>query len=61
MSGLSRRSLIASAAAVAAGTPAIAGAPAVPASACTLPPDLIERFVRVRAWYLDDHKQNAQW
>jgi hypothetical protein len=39
----------------------IASASAVPASAAgastTLPPDLIERFVSVRAWYLDYHRR----
>jgi hypothetical protein len=51
MSNLSRRTLVASAAAL----PAIA-IPAVAAtSACTLPPDLVERFLRARAWHLKDH------
>ena len=27
----------------------------------TLPPDLIERFVRVRAWYLDNDKRHRLW
>jgi hypothetical protein len=56
---LSRRTLVASAAAL----PALA-VPALPAPRqcrplrpTTLPPDLIERFVRVRAWYLESDKR----
>jgi hypothetical protein len=61
MSNLSRRTLVSSAVALPALTlPALAST-AIPASACTLPPDLIERFVRVRAWYLDSHQQEALW
>jgi hypothetical protein len=59
MSELSRRSLIATAAAL----PALyvpAAAAASPASTCTLPPDLIERFVRVRAWYLDNRRREEE-
>ncbi len=57
MSKLSRRSLVASAAAAlpALSVPAIAAAAS--ASTATLPPDLVERFVRVRAWYLDYRKR----
>lgn len=62
VSGVNRRSAIvntivsAAAIATAAALPASA-ANAISASACTLPPELIERFVRMRAWYLEDHKQ----
>jgi hypothetical protein len=55
MSLLSRRHLVTAAAALPAlAVPAAAHA----ATACTLPPDLIERFLRMRAWYLED---NARW
>jgi hypothetical protein len=51
---LSRRTLVASAAALPAlAVPAIASAaPARAGASTTLPPELIERFVRLRAWYL---------
>jgi hypothetical protein len=53
-STLPRRTLVAGAAASPAlAVPAVAGA----APATTLPPELIERFVRVRAWYLDYHRR----
>jgi hypothetical protein len=29
------------------------------ASACTLPPDLIERFLRMRAWFMEDHARDS--
>src|ERR1700730_15953212 len=52
MPNLSRRHLVTTAAAL----PALAmPAAAHASSACTLPPALIERFLRMRAWYLDDH------
>ena len=58
---LSRRAILAGAASV----PALAlpAAPSAAAStpACTLPPDLIERFVRMRAWYLDSRKRETLW
>jgi len=69
---LSRRAVVRGAAAV----PAVAALPAlavpaavvpadastaVPASACTLPPDLIERFVRLRAWYVDYREREELW
>jgi hypothetical protein len=51
-STLLRRTLVASAAALPAlAVPAAAGTS--PTAPTTLPPDLIERFVRVRAWYID--------
>jgi hypothetical protein len=64
MSKLSRRTLVTAAAALPAlSVPALAAAEsastAVPA--CTLPPDLVERFVRVRAWYLDYRKREELW
>jgi hypothetical protein len=55
MSHLSRRHLVASAAAL----PALAIPAAAHASACTLPPDLIERFLRMRAWYLEDYARDT--
>jgi len=55
MSKLSRRTLVTSAAAL----PALA-APAAASPSCTLPPDLIERFVRVRAWYLENDARESQ-
>jgi len=51
---LSRRTLVATAAAL----PALAMPTVVHATACTLPPDLIERFLRMRAWFMEDH---ARW
>jgi hypothetical protein len=51
MPNLSRRHLVTAAAAL----PALALPAAAHASACTLSPDLIERFLRMRAWFLDDH------
>ena len=52
---LSRRALVTATAALPAlAMPAAAIAnPATPSAECTLPPDLIERFVRVRACHLD--------
>jgi hypothetical protein len=59
---LSRRTLVASAAAVPAlAVSAAAVAGPTPAGPTTLPPELIERFVRVRAWYLDNHKRYLAW
>lgn len=61
---LSRRAILARAASVPALTLPVAAASALPAtstSACTLPPDLIERFVRMRAWYLDLRKRETLW
>lgn len=53
----SRRAILAGAAMLpVASLPALAGASPVQA-ATTLPPDLIERFLRVRAWYLDNYKR----
>jgi hypothetical protein len=58
ISTLSRRTLVASAATLPAlAVPAAASATPTPAGPTTLPPDLIERFVRVRAWYLDYHRR----
>jgi hypothetical protein len=54
MPNLSRRHLVTTAAAL----PALALPTVAHASACTLPPDLIERFLRMRAWYVAD---NARW
>jgi hypothetical protein len=52
MPNLSRRHLVTTAAALPAlAVPAAAHA----ATACTLPPDLIERFLRMRAWYVADN------
>ena len=49
----SRRAILAGAATLpVASLPALAGS-----AATTLPADLIERFVRVRAWYLDNDKR----
>jgi hypothetical protein len=60
-SKLSRRAVLAGAASVPAiALPAAASAAASP-SECTLPPDLVERFVRMRAWYLDSHKRFTLW
>jgi hypothetical protein len=28
---------------------------------CTLPPDLIERFLTMRGWYLEDHARYSLW
>jgi hypothetical protein len=62
---LSRRATLAGAASVPAlALPAFAStatATATAASACTLPPDLIERFVRVRAWYLGSRQAEILW
>jgi hypothetical protein len=57
---LSRRAILAGAASVPA-LPAAAALSATSTSACTLPPDLVERFVRLRAWYLDFEKQEKAW
>jgi hypothetical protein len=59
MSNLSRRSLVISAAVLPALTIPGCAAPATISSACTLPPDLIERFVRVRAWFLEEHAHES--
>ena len=60
MSNLSRRSLVISAAVLPAlSVPALTVSATV-SSACTLPPDLIERFVRVRAWFLEIHARESQ-
>lgn len=53
---LSRRSLVTSAAAL----PALTVPAAAASSACTLPPDLIARFVRARAWFLDISAREAR-
>jgi hypothetical protein len=61
---LSRRTLVASAATLSAlAVPGVASAaPARAAEASTtLPPELIERFVRVRAWYLDYVQRETIW
>src|ERR1700731_4139961 len=51
MPNLSRRHLVTTAAALRAlALPTVAHA-----TACTLPSDLSERFLRMRAWFLDDH------
>jgi hypothetical protein len=62
-STLSRRTLVASAAALPAlAVPVVAGAAPMPAvGPITLPPDLIERFVRVREWYLDYNRREKLW
>ena len=51
MPNLSRRHLVTTAAAL----PALALPTVAHATACTLPPDLIERFLRMRAWYVADN------
>jgi hypothetical protein len=51
MPNLSRRHLVTTAAAL----PALALPAAAHATACTLPPDLIDRFLSMRAWFLEDH------
>jgi hypothetical protein len=57
----SRRAILAGAASVPAlALPALAST-ATSASVCTLPPDLIERFVRVRAWYLGSRQAEILW
>jgi hypothetical protein len=56
MSNLSRRSLVTSAAAL----PVLA-VPAAASPSCTLPPDLIERFLRVRAWFLENRARESLW
>ena len=56
MSSLSRRHLVTAAAAA---LPALALPTVAHATACTLPPDLIERFVRMRAWYLDNNARES--
>jgi hypothetical protein len=56
MSKLSRRSLVASAAALPAlAVPALAAS--VADTSTTLPPDLIERFVRLRAWHVENSER----
>lgn len=52
MPTLSRRHLVTTAAAL----PALAVPASAHATACTLPSDLIERFV-MRAWFVEDHAQ----
>jgi len=42
----------------AAALPALAIPATAHATACTLPPDLIERFLSMRAWFVEDH---ARW
>jgi hypothetical protein len=44
-----------------ASSTAIASPAVTTASACTFPPDLIERFVRMRAWYLDYRQREILW
>ena len=51
MPNLSRRHLVTTAAAL----PALALPTVAHATACTLPPDEIERFLRMRAWFVEDH------
>jgi len=59
---LSRRTLVASAAALPAlAVPAVASAAPAQAAPTTLPPELIERFVRLRAWYLDYDRREKLW
>jgi hypothetical protein len=55
MSTISRRSLVTSAAAL----PALAVPAAAHASVCTLPPDLIERFLSMRAWFLEEDARSS--
>jgi hypothetical protein len=55
MPNLSRRHLVTTAAAL----PALAVPAAAHATACTLPPDLIERFLRMRAWFVEDHARDS--
>ena len=55
MPNLSRRHLVTTAAAL----PALVMPAAAHASACTLPPDLIERFLRMRAWFMEDHARDS--
>jgi hypothetical protein len=58
MPNLSRRHLVTTAAAL----PALAmPAAAHASSACTLPPNLIERFLRMRAWFMEDHARYSVW
>jgi hypothetical protein len=58
MSRFSRRSIVTSAASLPAlAVPAVAGAVTPASTTCTLPPDLIERVVRVRARYLEYDRQ----
>jgi hypothetical protein len=60
---LSRRTLVASAAALPAlAVPAVASAATARTGASTtLPPELIERFVRVRTWFLDFSRRETLW
>jgi len=58
---LSRRAILAGAASVPALASAALASTATSASACTLPPDLIERFLRVRAWYLSSRQVEILW
>jgi len=58
---LSRRAILAGTAAVPALALPAAATPATSASACTLSPALIERFVRVRAWYLRSREAEILW
>lgn len=61
MSTLSRCTLVTAASAPPAlAVPALASPAAASPPACTLPPDLVERFVRVRAWYLGYHKREEK-
>jgi hypothetical protein len=56
MPNLSRRHLVTTAAALPVlALPTVANA----SSACTLPSDLIERFLRMRAWYLEDYARDS--
>jgi hypothetical protein len=55
MPNLSRRHLVTAAAAL----PVLAVPAAAHATACTLPPDLIERFLSMRAWYLEDNARHS--
>ena len=57
MPNLSRRHLVTAAAAL----PALALPTVAHATACTLPPDLIERFLRMRLWYLEDTARESVW
>jgi hypothetical protein len=64
VSGVSKRNFLmntlVSVASLASST-AIASPAVTTASACTFPPDLIERFVRMRAWYLDYRQREILW
>jgi hypothetical protein len=56
----SRRAILAGAATLPALTVPALAVSATVSSACTLPPDLIERFLRIRAWFLEIHAQESR-